>query len=364
MTGGIGGGLSVRHLHAVRDGSPVLTDISLEVSPGEVLVVLGASGAGKTTLVRVVAGLASAESGQVLVDGLAIGVGDRHRREVGCAGPDWTLSPRMTVRAHLASPLRARRLPRMEIAQRVADAAALLRLGTVLDLPAAHLSRGERQRAALARALVADPKVLVLDDPLRRLEAAERYQLRQDLPRLLHRSGAACLHVTQDSREAMILGDRVAILIDGRVAQVDTPDAVHDTPASVAVARLIGDPPMNVLTCLPAGEGTVEAFGLRFACGSGECLLGVRPQDVAVLTVPHPRGLPVELLAATPLRERTLLLLRTRAGEELLASIGGPVPRAGAALWALADPGRTLLFDAASGLRIPLLEARATEVAA
>ncbi len=351
-------GVSVRYgRHAV------VQDVTLGVAPGETLVLFGPSGAGKTVLLRAVAGLEPEAAGRVLSGGRDVSALGPEARRMGVAFQNFALYPHMTARDNIASPLRARRLPDAEVDRKVQAVATLLRIGHVLGNPPRALSNGQKQRTALARALVAEPEVLLLDDPLRNVDAKLRYEMRMELPRLLRRAGAATIYVTQDHREAMALGDRIAVLVGGRVVQEGDPDSIYDAPATTEVARLFGDPPLNLLPA-EAGPSGVRALGLDLplhAEAAGPALLGLRPECIRVADAPFPGAAPATMLAATPLHERQVLLLRTPGGEELLASTAGAPPAPGP-VWFRPDPARALLYDAASGQRRPA-GVRAAEMA-
>ena len=361
MTQDANEGLVVRDLRVAYRKNVVLDDVSLYVEPGETLVLFGPSGAGKTVLLRAIAGVETGATGQVCVGGRDVSALGPERRNVGVAFQNFALYPHMAARANIASPLLARKLPKAEVESRVAKIAALLKIGHVLGHQPRQLSNGQKQRTALARALVGEPKVLLLDDPLRNVDAKLRYEMRLELPRLLRRAGAATIYVSQDYREAMALGDRIAVLAGGRIAQDAPPEAIYDAPATVSVARLFGDPPVNLIPCRPVstpGGLRIEALGMeltldrdREAAGR-DCLLGLRPENVLVHTEARPGTAPAELVAETPLHERLVLLLRTQAGEEVLASAAEGVGAPGAAVWIGADPRRALLYDAASGQQI------------
>ncbi len=354
-------GLAVRNLHVSFGRVDLLRGVDLDVASGETLVLFGPSGGGKTVLLRAIAGLEPAARGEVWIDGRDVSRLGPEKRGIGMAFQNFALYPHMPARANISSPLEARRIPRAEANRRVADVSALLKIDHVLSHAPRELSNGQKQRTALARSLVAEPGVLLLDDPLRNVDAKLRYEMRLELPRLLRRAGAATIYVSQDYREAMALGDRVAILQDGYIVQAAPSEDIYDAPANVTVARLFGDPPINLLACRPENRGgrvIATAAGLEMALPVGpaaagrECLLGIRPEAIEVLAESHPGAAPAELVAATPLHERVVLLLRTPDGTEVVASVIGRPPRAGDALWFTADPGSTLLFNAESGARI------------
>jgi len=354
-------GLALRNLHVRFGKTDLLRGIDLDVAPGETLVLFGPSGCGKTVLLRAIAGLEPAARAQVSVDGVAVSAKGPDARGVGMAFQNFALYPHMSARENIASPLHARRLPAAEIESRVAAVADLLRISHVLGHAPKELSNGQKQRTALARALVGRPKVLLLDDPLRNVDAKLRYEMRLELPRLLRAAGAATIYVSQDYREAMALGDRVAILLDGQIAQLAPPQDIYDRPASLPVARMFGDPPINLLPCRPTEAGSmarvtvaglqIDLPGLAGAAGQ-ECRLGLRPEAIAVHRERQSGAAAADLLAATPLHERLVLLLRAASGEEIVASVLGEAPAPGSTVWLTADASHALLFDTASGARI------------
>ncbi len=251
----------------------VLHEVDLEVASGETLVLFGPSGAGKTVLLRVIAGLEPRAGGRIAIGGRDVTALGPDRRRIGFAFQNFALYPHMPAAANIASPLRAHGLPAAEVEPRVHAIARLLKIDHVLTHPPRALSNGQKQRTALARALVADPDVLLLDDPLRNVDAKLRYEMRMELPRLLRAAGAACIYVSQDFREAMALADRVAVLIDGRIVQCAGPEVIYDTPASIEVARLFGDPPMNLVACRAMASG-IEALGLLLPLDTGRSARG------------------------------------------------------------------------------------------
>jgi len=364
-------GLEISAIHARFGRHEVLRGVDLAVAPGETLVLFGPSGAGKTVLLRAIAGLEPGALGQVVIDGQDVSARGPEARNIGMAFQNFALYPHMSARDNIASPLVARGLPADEIATRVAEITQLLRIGHVLSHPPRALSNGQKQRTALARALVGRPRVLLLDDPLRNVDAKLRYEMRLELPRLLRESQAATLYVTQDYREAMALGDRVAVLRAGRIEQCDASETVYDRPATAAVARLFGDPPVNLLACRPVADPAglrAEAAGFRLVLDASAeaagkaCLLGLRPETLS-LAAAGPDAARLEVIATTPLHERLVVLLRAGDGTEIVASLLGAAPAPGAQVAVAADAAAALLFDAASGARIPARRVRAGKAA-
>jgi ABC-type sugar transport system ATPase subunit len=248
-------GLRLEGLHAARGGTEILHGIDLEVARGELLVVLGPSGAGKSTLLRVVAGLEPATRGRIVLAGRDVTALRPGRRNVAMVFQSYALFPHLTVADNIAFGLVVRDTPRAETAARVRAAAAAVGCEALLERRPAQLSGGERQRVALARALVREPDVFLLDEPLSNLDLELRVETRAELRALHDRVGTTTLHVTHDQTEALVLGDRIAIVRDGRLEQVGPPDDIWRRPATTFVARFVGSPAMNLL---PA-DGPVRA---------------------------------------------------------------------------------------------------------
>lgn len=358
--------LAVRSVVKSYGKERVLDGVSLDVDAGEIVVVCGPSGAGKTVLLRLITGTSSPDAGDVLIDGRSIADSGPEGRDVGMAFQNFALYPHLSAFENIASPLRARGLGEAELKGKVEQVAALLRIGHVLGHRPRELSNGQKQRTALARSLVKAPGVLLLDDPLRNVDAKLRYEMRLELPRLLASFGSAVIYVTQDYKEAMALGRRIAVLRGGRFEQVGTPEALYDEPVNVEVARLFGDPTINLYPCRPepgADGPTAPLFGGQVPLGRGaaglagrEVVVGIRSEDVEVSVEALPGGVPAELDAVTPLNVRAVLYLRTKDDRELLATVAEDdalrFGRGHRPVWARVAPGRCLLFDPASGGRV------------
>jgi len=335
--------------------SRILDGLDLSVGKGEFTVVFGPSGAGKTVLLRLIAGILQPEAGDIRIGGTSILSQGPEARDVGMAFQNFALYPHMPAFENIASPLRARRTTEPEIRRRVHEVAELLRIGHVLDHLPKQLSNGQKQRTALARSLVCSPSVILLDDPLRNVDAKIRYEMRQELPRLLRAVGATVLYVTQDYKEAMALGDRVGVLLDGRFRQIDTPAGIYGAPDDTRIARLFGDPPINLIETA-ARDGRITIAGTAFPAGAAPGA-GLRPEDVEVRFEPAEDAVPVDLEAVTPLNVRTVMLLRAADGTEILASRpedqGDDPGRGRRRAWARLDLGRALYFDRDTGARLP-----------
>jgi multiple sugar transport system ATP-binding protein len=342
----------------------VLNRISLAVEDREIVVVFGPSGSGKTLLLRLVAGVEQPDEGRILLGGRDVTDSSPEARGVGMAFQNFALFPHMSAFDNVASALTARKAPRDVVRAKVEKVAALLKIGHVLQHAPRELSNGQKQRTALARALVAEPQILLLDDPLRNVDAKLRYEMRLELPSLLKASGSTVLYVTQDYKEAMALGDRIAVLSDRDFAQIARPAEIYQRPETINVASLFGDPTINLMPVGPLDSAAGPKIGIGGAAlslptGYGHlagkaCVLGLRAENIVVEDTASPESFPVEVVAVTPLNERTLLLLRADDSHEILASEAGTneAPRRHGRAFARFDAEAVLLFDPASGRRI------------
>jgi multiple sugar transport system ATP-binding protein len=238
------------------DGTRAVVDCSLRIADGELMVFVGPSGCGKSTLLRLLAGLEQVTAGTVRIGDRVVNDLAPQERNIAMVFQDYALYPFMSVRRNLEFPLKMRKLPRDEMRRRVESVATLLDITHLLDRLPKQLSGGQRQRVAMGRALVREPTVFLLDEPLSNLDAKLRVQVRAEIGELQHRTRTTMIYVTHDQVEAMTLGDRVAVLHQGRLQQVATPRELYDRPANVFVAGFIGNPPMNLFsTRLSADEG-------------------------------------------------------------------------------------------------------------
>lgn len=262
---------------------PVLDEISLEVDEGEFFVLVGPSGAGKTTMLRLVAGLDTPDAGRIHFGDEDVTDVPPYRRGAAMTFESYALYPLLSVFENIASPLRARRLPEAEIKQRVEKVAELLRISELLGRRPGEISGGQKQRTALGRTLVATPKVFLLDEPLSHLDAKIRVELREQFHQLEELRRVATLYVTHDYAEALSLGDRVGVLSERRILQIGTPTEIFEQPASVAVARQFGQPDINLLDVELRGEGDALE-----AC-SGELKIPVPAARREALTAAGPK---------------------------------------------------------------------------
>jgi multiple sugar transport system ATP-binding protein len=263
------------NVHAVQD-------LSLEIADGEFLVLVGPSGCGKTTALRMVAGLETITDGVVTIGGRVVNDLSPKDRDIAMVFQSYALYPHLSVADNIAFGLRLRKMPKDEVARRIAWAAKLLDLAPYLSRRPKELSGGQRQRVAMGRAIVREPQVFLMDEPLSNLDAKLRVQMRAEIAKLQHELGVTTMYVTHDQVEAMTMGDRVAVMSMGLLQQVDTPQRLYDEPANLFVASFIGTPPMNLV------EGDVRVEGDAVAVTVGDVVLPVGP--TALERYPRVRG--------------------------------------------------------------------------
>jgi multiple sugar transport system ATP-binding protein len=284
---------------AFAGGVNAVNGVSLTISSGEFMVLVGPSGCGKTTLLRLIAGLETATGGSISLAGRDITRVEPRGRDVAMVFQNYALYPHMSVRDNLSYGLRVRGTPKVEIDGRVQDVAGLLGLRDLLDRRPAALSGGQRQRVAMGRAIARRPAVYLMDEPLSNLDAKLRVRVRADLARLHEQLGVTTVYVTHDQVEAMQLGDRSAVMRDGRIQQVGRPQTLYRDPANLFVASFIGSPAMNLVRAEVDGD-TVRFAGHRVpldprrrppAGSHGQVILGIRPEDFEDIHFAPP-GLP------------------------------------------------------------------------
>jgi multiple sugar transport system ATP-binding protein len=334
-------------------------DVSLDVADGEFVVLLGPSGCGKTTLLRCLAGLEKVDAGRVFI-------GDRDvtdiapgRRRIAMVFQSYAVFPHMTLYDNIAFGLKMQKEKKAAIRERVESVAALVHIENLLDRYPAQISGGQRQRVALARAMATRADVLLMDEPLSNLDALLRMEMRAELKALLKQLGTTTIYVTHDQVEALSMGDRIAVMKEGVIAQVDTPLAVYDSPADTYVGGFVGTPPMNFVDAevhANGGPATVKLNGgsFTFAGNAGELsgrplTLGIRAEAIVVETAPRDGLVPAEVVVVEPLGSHNLLTVRL--GDTLVKVSTQPhvFPAAGSDIWLLLDPARIRWMDRETG---------------
>ena len=270
---------------------PAADAVDLSIEPGSFFSILGPSGCGKTTLLRIIAGFEYPNTGRVHIAGSDVTALSPRNRDIAMVFQDYALYPHMTAEQNITFNLKNQRIPRAEIARRLAETATLLNIGEILKKRPAQLSGGERQRVAVGRAMIRRPKVFLMDEPLSNLDLKLREAMRMELARLHQELGTTMVYVTHDQTEAMTLSTKLAVLRDGIIQQVGKPDSVYAWPANLFVARFIGSPSMNIFRMIRREDALRQIGG-----GSGllplprdarvqdgeDCLVGVRPHDMIV----------------------------------------------------------------------------------
>jgi multiple sugar transport system ATP-binding protein len=273
--------IEITGLRKTFDSVRALDEIHLEVRDGESLVVLGPSGSGKSTLLRVIAGLEQPDAGRVRIDGRDQTGLPAHRRDVAIVFQHFALYPHLSALRNITLGLRhGLKLPAAEADTRARDVVARLEITELLDRRPRHMSGGQRQRVALARALARRAGVVLLDEPLSGLDAQLRQALRVEISEILRAAGSTTLHVTHDQLDAMAMADRVAVLRNGRIEQLGTPDELYHRPATEFVATFLGTPSMNLFPATRGAHGYHTAFGDFAPTDHDRLTLGIRPENL------------------------------------------------------------------------------------
>lgn len=312
-----------------------INSLSLEAKDKEFLVLLGPSGCGKTTALRCIAGLETPEEGKIYIGDRLVNDLEPKDRNVAMVFQNYALYPHMSVFKNLAFPLENFKVSKSEIEQKVKQAAKLLKIQELLDRKPKQLSGGQQQRVALGRAIVREPQVFLMDEPLSNLDAKLRVYMRAELKKLQQDLGVTTVYVTHDQVEAMTMGDEIAILKAGVLQQFDPPNKVYSHPSNVFVAGFVGSPPTNFFDCTLVEGNILDAGEFRYALPkemakmakaavSSEIILGIRPQDVLVYEkAEKKKGLVRgELYTTEPLGERMILDLQV--GDYLVKAVVSP----------------------------------------
>lgn len=286
--------ISFKHVEKTYDnGVTVVPDLNLEIKDKEFVVLVGPSGCGKSTTLRMIAGLESVSKGELIIGDRVVNDVSPKDRNIAMVFQNYALYPHMTVRKNMAFALELSKVPQAEIDQKVNEAAKILGLEPYLDRKPRALSGGQRQRVALGRAMVRDPEVFLLDEPLSNLDAKLRTEMRTQIAALHKRLQTTFVYVTHDQTEAMTMGDRIVVMKDGFIQQVDTPQNLYNYPCNMFVAGFIGSPQMNFLNVKveKEGDGVVLVFGSSripmkhkelLAYVGKEVVMGIRPEDIHV----------------------------------------------------------------------------------
>jgi multiple sugar transport system ATP-binding protein len=349
-------------------GETVAVDtMNLEIKDGEFFVILGPTGAGKTTTLRLVAGLERPDQGEVYLDGVNINEYSPAFRDVAFVFQYYTLYPNYTVRQNLEFPLKSdlRKVPQGEIDDRVSSVAKVLHIEHLLDRGVVHLSGGEMQRVAIGRAIVRKPRVFLMDEPLSNLDAKLREEMRAELSRLHYDMGATFFYVTHDQIEAMTMGDRIAVINEGEVLQVGTPDEIYNTPQDMFVAGFVGSPKINLLEARIV-DGSLVVGNDAVVCsltenqkkilaryGKNSVTFGIRPEDIVVSIK---KGGANSFRCAIHFKQSLGVedILNLKTGDILFRAISPPklATEVGEAVYVTVDMDRAHLFDPETNKRL------------
>ena len=337
----------------------VIEGLDLHIDDHELMVLVGPSGCGKSTALRMIAGLEDVSDGTIAIGDRVVNTLPPKDRDIAMVFQSYALYPHMTVRENLSFGLKMRRAPAAEITSRVDNAAEILGIAHLLDRTPKELSGGQRQRVAVGRAIVRQPAVFLFDEPLSNLDAKLRVQMRAEITKLQHTLGTTAVYVTHDQVEAMTMGDRIAVMREGKIQQLGTPLEVYTAPANLFVAQFIGTPPMNLFPAtIEAGRLHTGSFSLplpsRFAQTEAQRVtIGIRPEHIGSSS----RSGATAPIAATidmvePIGHESIVY--ATAGTEKLVAIFDPqaAPRTGDAFEFTVDLDQVHLFDGATESRL------------
>ncbi len=359
----------VEYRHATRiypgTSMPAVSALDLEIQDGEFMVLVGPSGSGKSTALRMLAGLEAVDEGQIFIGDREVTDVQPKDRDIAMVFQNYALYPHMTVAENIGFHLKIKKRPKAEIKQRVLEAAKLLDLEPYLDRKPARLSGGQRQRVAMGRAIVRQPQVFLMDEPLSNLDAKLRVATRTQIASLQRRLGVTTVYVTHDQVEAMTMGDRVAVLKDGLLQQCDTPRALFDHPVNVFVAGFMGSPAMNLIE-LPVNEAGISLSAAqipltpaqRASVTGDQVTLGVRPEGWDIVSPAE--GLIVTVEVVEELGSDSYAYVTPKIegfddGRTLVvrAETGTHPPQKGQQVGLRPKAESVHLFDTTSGLRLP-----------
>ncbi|WP_428929516.1 ABC transporter ATP-binding protein [Marinibacterium sp. SX1] len=348
--------LDIRNITKSFGATQTLKGIDLTLEQGEFLVLLGSSGCGKSTLLSMVSGLSEPTSGEVVLNGRSLNGVHPKNRDIAMVFQSYALYPNLSVGRNIGFGLEMRGVARADREAAIAEAAQILRIDHLLDRKPGDLSGGQRQRVAIGRALVRKPQLFLFDEPLSNLDAKLRMEMRSELKRLHQMLGVTVVYVTHDQIEAMTLATRIAVMRDGRIEQLGTPEEIYNRPATRFVAEFMGAPPMNMLPAEPVAGGLrIEGTDTVLPCAArAPALIGVRPETFRL--APVAGGLTVQgtvdLIELTGPEKIVSVALGARhvtmtVPADTAIAIGDPVTLH-------ADPARLSVFDAADETRLAM----------
>jgi len=350
--------LTLSQIHKRFGATEILRGIDISVEAGEFLILVGPSGCGKSTLLSMIAGLDQTTSGRIHIGERDVTDLPSKDRDIAMVFQSYALYPNMTVGQNIAFGLEMRKVPKAERLATVERVARMLQISHLLTRKPGQLSGGQRQRVAMGRALAREPKLFLFDEPLSNLDAKLRVEMRAEIKLLHQRTRTTTVYVTHDQVEAMTLADRIAVMKEGRVLQLGTPQEIYARPATRFVAEFIGSPTMNFLSVQRSGQGlSAQGFELPLTeawtaalrnCPAATLLYGLRPEHVRLAA----EGLPGNLSMIEPTGPDTYLTVQTAQGKIIIRSPGDLQARVGDAVHLQWDPQSAHLFGEDDQLRI------------
>ncbi len=336
-----------------------VNNVSLTIEPGSFVTLLGPSGCGKTTLLRCLAGLEDPDEGEIYIGdrlvfsryrGIALPAG---QRDLGLVFQNYALWPHMTVRKNLTFALEIRKMQRAEMDRRVDESLAEVQMSGYGERYPREMSGGQQQRIALARMLAYRPKVFLMDEPLSNLDARLRMDMRVELKRLHHVAGATTVYVTHDQVEALTMSTMIAVMRDGLLQQLDTPDGIYHYPANLFVADFIGNPKVNLLDGVVSGTHAVKVGGFEVPVDThgaqDKVVVAVRPEDIAIFTTPVPGGVEFSAYSVLPSGADSTIVARLEDSELTIRVMGISKIKMDEKIWLKFDPATLNLYDKVTG---------------
>ena len=343
-------------------------EVSWRCEDGEFFSLLGPSGCGKSSSMRMIAGLEEITEGDIFFGDRNVTKLPPRDRNVALVFENWALYPNMTVYDNIAFPLWVRNMPKAEIEKKVQWAAKFLDLSGILNYNVKGLSGGQQQRVSIGRAIVRQPEVLLMDEPISHLDASLRTRMREELESMLRKLGATTIYVTHDQVESMAMADRIAVMDKGLIQQIGTPKEIYSHPRNEFVAGFIGEPPMNFANCdLVRVEGLVylksESFDIKLNQdeigkiakyqGKPQVKIGIRPEDVSVCSASTKNSVDVKVEFVELQGERNIITLALAAGENFLVIVTSDIkPEIGSTIHVLFDQNHLHIFEAETGLNL------------
>jgi ABC-type sugar transport system ATPase subunit len=351
--------ISINNLTKKFGDVVALDHVSLVIEPGTFVTLLGPSGCGKTTLLRCVAGLEDPDGGEIIIGGKLVFSYDKgislqsSQRELGLVFQNYALWPHMKVDKNITFALEIQKMPKADMEKRVKEVLKEVQMEGYEDRYPREMSGGQQQRIALARMLAYRPKVFLMDEPLSNLDARLRMDMRAELKRLHHISGATTIYVTHDQVEALTMSTNIAVMKQGVVQQFDSPDKVYHFPANLFVADFIGNPKVNLLEGEVRGKNTVDLGSFKITVdtyrSSGKVVVGIRPEDITILERPEPGAVEFIAYSVLPSGADSTILARLGDIELTIRVMGISKIRMDDRIWLKFDPTSINVYDKESG---------------